>query len=168
MRILAIDPATELIGWAVYDTESEVLQAYDEFKARGDSRTERLGRLGLEIRRLVKLWRPDLLAIESGFTGRGPKNNPRTSLALAESRGACIAAAGMTSVARIEMVTPAEAKRSATGKGNADKPAVSHAVGVRFGLSPKPPYNAADAIAVALAQSGKEHARWIARMAKRR
>jgi Holliday junction resolvasome RuvABC endonuclease subunit len=65
------------------------------------------------------------------------------------------------------MVTPAEAKKAATGKGNADKQAVSHGVAARFGLSPKPPYNAADAIAVALAQAGKEHAKWVLRRARR-
>lgn len=166
MRILGIDPATEHIGWAVLDWREgvEVFKACDEFHAKGANRLERLIQIGKEIKRVARLWVPDYVAIESGFVGRGPKANPKAALAIAESRGVCILAAGSLG-AKMDMISPAEAKRSATGRGNADKHLVSLMVTARFSLSEKPPYDASDAIAVGLSLIGKESERWVLRRA---
>lgn len=168
MRILAIDPATEHIGWAVLDYRDgiELLKAYDEFHAKGVNRLERLLQVGEEIRRLARLWVPDHVGIESGFVGRGPKGNPKAGLAIAESRGVCILAGGELG-AKVHMISPGEAKKSATGKGKADKHLVCLMVTTRFSLSEKPPFDASDAIAVGLSLIGKEHERWVLRKADR-
>lgn len=167
MRILAIDPATEHIGWAVLDWREglELLIACDEFHAKGVNRLERLLQVGKEIKRLTRLWSPDHIAIESGFVGRGPKGNPKAALAIAESRGVCILAGGEQG-AKVHMISPAEAKKSATGKGNADKHLVCLMVTTRFSLSEKPPFDASDAVAVGLSLIGKEHERWVLKVGR--
>jgi crossover junction endodeoxyribonuclease RuvC len=98
----------------------------------------RLRQLALEIA-------PDTAAVESSFSGA----NPRSGLALAESRGVILAALGGSGIA-VRSYSPAEVKSTIVGNGRAEKQQVSYMVVRLLSLRETPPVDAADAMAVAL------------------
>ena len=88
---------------------------------------------------------PDSAAVESTFTAR----NPRSALALAESRGVVLAVLGRGGI-DVTSYSPAQVKNSIVGTGRADKRQIVFMVVRLLGLDQAPPQDAADAAAVAL------------------
>jgi crossover junction endodeoxyribonuclease RuvC len=88
---------------------------------------------------------PDCAAVESSFSGL----NPRTGLALAESRGVILAVLGGLDL-EVSSYSPAEVKAAIVGHGRAEKQQINYMVVRLLALETKPPSDAADAMAVAL------------------
>ena len=152
MKILGIDPATELFGWAILELKDGDPQPFHidsgEIKAGGATLEARLRSLGWHIGRITKTHKPNHLALEGGYVGGGN----RATLVLAEARGVCILATGRIKVFRY---APSTVKKAATGNGRADKWMVCRCVQVQLGLPSEPLENQGDAIAVALTHANR-------------
>ena len=90
--------------------------------------------------------RPECVAVESVFHAV----NARSALKLGHARGVALLAAVEAGCTVVEY-TPAEVKRAVVGYGRADKRQVQHMVTLLLGLAQPPtPYDASDALAVAI------------------
>ena len=119
MRILAIDPGYGRVGIAVLEKNAgkETLlfsECYETTTATEHS--ERLASIQRRLRKLIKEFKPQALAIESLFFSK----NKKTALAVAEARGTILAEAASASVSVFEY-RPSEVKIAVTGYGSADK-----------------------------------------------
>lgn len=153
-RILAVDPGTKIVGWAIMILEQTWPPAIVDsgtIKAKGASRPARLASIDFELRRLTKRiptrgGRVEI-AVEDGYVGFGMNRNPPAQLALAEARGVCIVAA---SGGRwpVSYYSPGEVKKSITGNGRSEKVMVMACVQRTFKLPGLPDPDQADAIAI--------------------
>jgi crossover junction endodeoxyribonuclease RuvC len=149
VRVLGIDPGTLVVGWGVVESRGSALRAvaFGALRApSGKPVPERLRILHEGIRALVAEHRPERVAIEEAFFGKGA----RAALALGEGRGVAMLAAALAGLPVVQF-PPATVKKSVTGKGAAPKAQVGAMVKVILGLPsvPEPP-DAADALAVAV------------------
>jgi crossover junction endodeoxyribonuclease RuvC len=147
VRILGLDPGTRTTGWGL-------VQKYHDHVAasfgclhppRNATRPRALAVLAGELSELLSREDPDLVAIETPFTGRFP----RAVIGLAETRGALLAALGRWGGEVVEY-EPARVKSVIVGFGNAEKKQVAFMVQHELRLAEPPPPDAADALAVAL------------------
>jgi len=149
VRVLGIDPGTRVVGWGVVEREGSRLRAvaWGALRARAsDEVPERLRVLHEGVRGLLAEHRPDLVAIEDAFFGKGA----RAALALGEGRGAAMVAAALAGIP-VRQYPPATVKKAVTGRGSAAKGQVGAMVRVLLGLRAIPePADAADALAVAI------------------
>ena len=146
-RVLGVDPGSSATGWALVVAEGNRyrLEATGVVRPKGDDRAARLADLERRFLEVVERARPDCAAVESSFSGR----NPRSGLALAESRGVILAALGGSAVAT-SSYSPAEIKSAIVGHGRAEKQQIVYMVTRLLGLTAEPAQDAADAIAVGL------------------
>jgi len=156
MNLLGLDPGSLRTGWGVVAHEGSSLRVLDVGVVRpgaAEPLPTRLATLHAEVTRIVALYAPEAVAIESVF--HGP--NTRALVVLGQARGAILAAAGARGVPVLEL-SPAEVKKSVTGRGAATKEQVAHMVGVLLGAQARTllaaarlPADATDALAVAIA-----------------
>ena len=122
MRVLAIDPGYGRCGVAVIEKEDQKEQllysACIETSATNEF-SERLATVAKECARLLRVYKPDALALEKLYITK----NQKTAMRVAEVRGALINAAARAHVLIYEY-TPSEIKAAAAGSGRADKRAV--------------------------------------------
>jgi crossover junction endodeoxyribonuclease RuvC len=112
---------------------------------RNLSRPAALASLTEQLEQLLARLAPDVVVIETPFTGRFPK----AALALAETRGALLVALGRWG-GRVVEIEPAKMKAAVVGHGRAEKQQVAYVVRHALKLSKEPPADAADALALAL------------------
>jgi crossover junction endodeoxyribonuclease RuvC len=156
MKILALDPSTNNVGWCILDTATDEMLLSDEMKLTGDL-ARRLDLACTLLTSLIVAHQPDAIYTEKPFCGP----NGKTTLALGKLWGALWATAGRHGH-DLQAVTPAEAKRAATGKGNASKAQVQAMIQMQVGRSMGE--HACDAVAVCLAAAGQiKLAEWKAR-----
>lgn len=146
--VLGVDPGTRVAGYAVLVVRGGVLTC----RALGEvtlpaawSLPRRLGRLSLEITQLVRLHRPDGVAVEQAIYAQ----NVRTALALGQARGVVVGAAALLG-AEVFEYSPREVKRAITGNGAASKQQVQGMVRRLLALAGQPGMDEADAAALAL------------------
>lgn len=138
-----------MVGWGVVERRGSALRAVAFGALRADPREDlpdRLRVLHEGIRALVSRHRPEAVAVEEAFFGKGA----RAALALGEGRGAALLAAALAGVP-VRQFPPATVKKAVTGRGGAAKEQVGAMVRLLLGLPavPEPP-DAADALAVAI------------------
>jgi len=120
MRVLAIDPGYERLGIAVVEKKAggkEVLIFSECFQT--PKKLEFVGRLhmiGVELRKIIKEYSPQAVAIESLFF----TNNQKTAMHVAEIRGVIMYEA-MNNKLEFAEYTPGQIKNAVTGDGRADK-----------------------------------------------
>ena len=92
VRVLGIDPGSRATGWALVVAEGNRyrLESSGVLRPKGDDRHLRLADLHRRVAEMVAESRPDCVAVESPFSGV----NPKSGLALAESRGVILAILG--------------------------------------------------------------------------
>ena len=149
MRVFGIDPGSERTGYGCVETDGRVARLITcgvISAAAGDSFPERLARIHRELSAIIGSCAPDCVAIESLFSAV----NARTALKLGHARGVAMLAAVECGCPVMEY-TPATVKRAVVGYGRAEKHQVQQMIKLLLGL-PKPPapYDAADALAVAI------------------
>lgn len=118
MKILGLDPATQITGWGFITTNSEgKVDSYQAgvIKATGDM-AARLSKILTELEDGIKGMEPDEIAIEEGYVG----SNPGTSLYIGYARGICYAAAGRAKIP-IKGYRPSVVKKFVTSRGGASK-----------------------------------------------
>ncbi len=114
-KILAIDPGYGRLGIAVLENTS--LLYSDCFETSKElSHGERLKALGQELQKVIKKYKPEVLAIEKLFWG----SNAKTALAVAEARGVILYEASCANLI-IREFSPAEIKIAVTGHGRSTK-----------------------------------------------
>ncbi len=156
MRIFGIDPGSVRTGYGCVDTDG----GRHRFVACGALSTpagtplpERLLAVHAGLSEALASAAPDCVAIENLFHAR----NARSALTLGHARGVAVLAAVQKGLPVVEY-TPAEIKMSVVGYGRAEKAQVQHMIMLLLGLDTAPtPYDASDALAVALCHAHLSH-----------
>jgi len=155
--ILGIDPGYARVGWAVLKKTPPTSsgQAKNNLNlinfgcletGKEIPHAERLKYLNLEIKKIIKKYKPKILAIEDLFFFK----NLKTATKVAEARGV-ILMTGIENNLVIQEFTPLQIKQALVGYGRADKNQVQQMVKMILKLKEIPkPDDAADATAVAI------------------
>lgn len=148
MRIIGIDPGSQVTGFGVIETGSNgaTLVAHGCVRQQnGAAFPARLARIFSGIGEAIAAHAPDEMAVEDVFVSR----NPGSALKLGQARGAAICAGASADLAVWEY-TPAKVKQAIVGRGAAEKRQIQHMVGLLLGVQAPLQADAADALGVAL------------------
>ena len=121
MKVLAIDPGYDRVGFAILEKKERASQEIVHFSScfttvRTLAFTERLKAVGEEMERLIEIFKPEVCAIEKLYF----VTNQKTAMAVSEARGAFLYIAAKNSLPIFEY-TPLEIKSAVTGHGHSDK-----------------------------------------------
>lgn len=156
MRIFGIDPGSLRTGYGCVETDGtrhRFVACGALSTPAGTSLPQRLLAVHTGLVQAIDDVRPDCVAIENLFHAR----HARSALTLGHARGVAVLAAVQAGLPVVEY-TPAEIKMSVVGYGRAEKAQVQRMVALLLGLdTPPSPFDAADALAVAIchAQRGQ-------------
>ena len=149
MRILGIDPGYGITGFGLVDAQRgqfRLLRCGAITTPAGMDFSARLEIIYEDMRELLKVAQPDVVAIEELFFGQ----NVTTGIGVAQSRGVILLAIRQAGL-EIHQYKPMQVKQAVVGYGNATKHQVQDMTKRLLGLSAMPkPDDAADAIAIAL------------------
>ena len=154
MRILGIDPGLARVGYGVIDVDPDAGRGVEGQRMvdcgiirtdPGRSEGERMVEIARDLRQLIRIWTPDLAAVEKFFFYRSSN-----TIAVVQARGVVIMTLTRFGLPILEF-PPMQIKQALTGNGHADKDEVLESVMRELNLSDPPrPDDAADALAVAL------------------
>lgn len=149
MKILGVDPGIGRCGWAILEARGSKLEARNFGCIETNSKTpveKRLEEVYSQITKIIKVHKPEALAIEELFFG----SNSKTAFIVGEARGVILLAAAQNNL-EISIYTPLQVKIALTGYGRAEKAQVGQMVKVLLKLKEIPkPDDTADALAVAI------------------
>ena len=149
MRVLGIDPGSETTGWGVVEGDARRYKALDFGTVRANPRerfSARLLKISSGVEALIEKFRPDVCAVEEAFFAA----NAKTALKLGHVRGVVLFAAERAGVEIVEYA-PRLVKQVVVGYGAAEKHQTQEMVRVLLRLkAPPQPYDAADALALAV------------------
>ncbi len=147
--IIAIDPGTATTGFALLQKSRSEVRLLDYgciITSPKNTLPQRLQIIARDLRRLIKRYRPQELAIETLFFAK----NVKTAMAVGQARGVTLLI-GAENKLKISEYTPLQVKQALTGYGRADKRQIQLLVKARLNLKNIPkPDDAADAIAIGL------------------
>src|SRR3989339_584385 len=153
-RILGIDPGFERLGIAILESsyakaskDKEKVVFSECFKTSAKLEfSERLNLIGEEVRKIIKKYHPEVLAIETLFLN----TNQKTVMRVAEARGVVIYEASRAHL-KIFEASPPQIKIATTGYGKSDKTQVMKMVKMLVKMdNSKTSDDELDAIAIAL------------------
>ena len=149
MRILGIDPGSQVTGYGAIDTDGAEHRLVEHGVIRTGSGLRFPEKLRVVHDRLVEVVeraRPDQVVVEDLFYA----SNVKSALRLGHVRGVVILAAVVRGLPVAEYA-PLEVKQAVVGYGRADKWQVQKMVATLLELeAPPEPHDAADALAVAI------------------
>ncbi len=149
MRILGVDPGTQVTGYGLVEAQAKkisILTMGVMSPGKFEEINTRLKFLHERALHLIDQYKPDVLAIEAPFYGK----NVQSMLKLGRAQGVIIAAALYRSVPVFEYA-PLLVKQSITGMGRASKEQVAYFLQKVYHLEELPKQlDATDAIAVAI------------------
>jgi crossover junction endodeoxyribonuclease RuvC len=160
MIILGIDPGTASTGFGVIKTKAgckstEISQLkgalecldYGIIKTEPDMPTGlRLKKLNTELSKMIKKYKPEVLAIESLFFFK----NLKTAIPVSQASGVVFFTAAKNNIPAYSL-TPPQVKMTIAGHGRAEKEDVQKIMKKILGLKDVPkPDDAADALAIAM------------------
>ena len=152
MLILGIDPGTIRMGYGLVEERDETVAVdWGAVSLPTSLPLEvRLYQLYTHLLNMISIWRPDAIAVEEPFLGRGENQFVSSTLAVGQAQAlAFIAAAGQS--IPLSRYSPAQVKRAVTDYGAASKGQVQEMVRVMLKLKVLPePSDASDALAIAL------------------
>ena len=149
MRILGIDPGYGITGFGLIEAERNqfrLLRCGAITTPAGMDFSARLEIIYEDMRKLLEVAKPDVVAIEELFFGQ----NVTTGIGVAQSRGVILLAIRQAGL-EVYQYKPMQVKQAVVGYGNATKHQVQDMTKrlLRLQAMPKPD-DAADAIAIAL------------------
>ncbi len=164
MKILGIDPGYGITGFGLVEVQQgqfRLLRCGAITTPAGMDFSARLEIIYEDMRQLLELSKPDVVAIEELFFGQ----NVTTGIGVAQSRGVILLAIRQAGL-EVYSYKPMQVKQSVVGYGNATKHQVMDMTKrlLRLDAMPKPD-DAADAIAIALCH-GRSSTSLLARMQK--
>jgi crossover junction endodeoxyribonuclease RuvC len=151
MRILGIDPGYERLGIAILEknkTDKKEQVIFSEcFKTSAKLEfNERLKLIGEEVEKIIKKYKPEILAIETLFLN----TNQKTVMQVAEVRGVIIYEAIQAGL-KIFEASPPQIKIATTGYGKANKEQIMKMVKILVEIDKnKTSDDELDAIAIAI------------------
>lgn len=151
MKILGIDCGLAITGWAVLEKSSS--SKPHKVHGYGVVRTPANTNLGLrlktiseELRKIIKEFKPEEMAVESLFYFK----NQKTVMSVGQARGVAILAGADSGLQTFDYA-PLQVKMAVTGYGRAEKKQVQEMVKTILNLDEIPkPDDAADALAVGI------------------
>jgi crossover junction endodeoxyribonuclease RuvC len=153
MRVFGVDCGTEYTGWGVVEEDDSARTPRLRYLAAGaiklnkkDHTPQRLAQVYVELTNLMRLWKPETVAIEEVFFSA----NAKSALKLGQVRGVALLAAANCGLAVAEYA-PLAIKSAVVGYGLAAKAQVQFMVARLLELEEVPkPADAADALAIAI------------------
>ena len=151
MRVLAIDPGTLRMGYAVLDAEpAPSADDYGVVALPASMPIEnRLYQLHSHILNMIHVFQPDTIAVEDPFVGKGERAFAKSALAIGQAQAVVLIGAASQGVP-VHRYAPAAVKRAVTDYGAATKEQVQRMTVATLGLQEQPESDAADALAVGL------------------
>lgn len=133
-RILSIDPGFERVGIAIIEKtfgNKDLLVYSSCFKtSKSIPLNERIKKIGDEVEKIIKKYKPEALAIEKLYF----TTNQKTVMGVAEARGVIIYVATKNGLSVYEY-TPPQIKVAVTGYGKASKQMVMSMVPKLIGVA---------------------------------
>jgi crossover junction endodeoxyribonuclease RuvC len=152
MRVLGIDPGTVRMGYGLLE-ETDHVRAVDWGVLTIRSSLpieERLYQLYAQLLDLIIRCRPDSLAVEEPFVGKGERQFIGPALAVGQAQALVLIAAAGQAIP-VKRYPPAQVKQAIANYGAASKEQVQEMVCTVLDLDSVPsPSDAADALAIAL------------------
>ena len=156
MIILGIDPGTATTGYGVIKKVKgsqlkvkSVLEYLDCGLINTNSKlpdAERLNKLYNDLIKLIKKYKPNILAVENIYFFK----NLKTALPVSQAKGVILLAAARRKIKVLEF-TPLQMKLTITGYGRAEKQQVQKMIKYLLNLKDLPqPDDAADALGIAI------------------
>ena len=119
MRILGVDPGFAITGYSIIDYIGNKFHLETSGAILTEAKTSfplRLEKINKELDNIIKMYKPDAMAIEELFFN----NNAKTAINVAQARGVILITARQNNVDIYEY-TPLQVKQAVTGYGRADK-----------------------------------------------
>jgi crossover junction endodeoxyribonuclease RuvC len=151
MIILGLDPSLSCTGWGIIRSEGARLSHIANGEVKTDTKApmaQRLDHLHAAISAVIGQYAPDRAACEEVFLNA----NPQSTLKLAQARGVVLAACGRHNLAVNEHATRL-VKKAVVGTGRAEKPQIAAMLKVLLPGVTVSGADAADALAVAIADA---------------
>ena len=149
MIILGLDPGTATTGFGVIKANGESLELLDYGcieTSMAHSLAVRLNQISKDLLEIIKMWKPDSIAIEELFFSK----NVKSAMNVAHARGAIMQKLAEQGY-KIYEYKPQKIKEAVCNYGRADKKQVQRMVKIILGMNELPrPDDAADALAVAI------------------
>ncbi len=149
MIILGIDPGVARTGFGVVKHKTQLkCLGYGCIKTSPDwSDGDRLKKINQELKRIIKEYQPNVLAVENVYFFK----NLKTAFPVSQAKGVILLTAAQKKIPIYEF-TPLQVKMAVVGYGRADKKQVQNMMPkILSGLKEPPkPDDAADALAVAV------------------
>ncbi|MEK6645516.1 MAG: crossover junction endodeoxyribonuclease RuvC [Candidatus Firestonebacteria bacterium] len=149
MIILGIDPGTATTGYGVIESTNNKFKLceYGVIKTLPDLPLPlRLKKIYDNIKKLIKKYKPEIMAIEELFFSQ----NVKTAMSVSCARGVIMLAAANSGI-DVEEYTPIQVKQNIVGYGRAEKRQIQEMVKILLNLKEIPePDDAADALALAI------------------
>jgi len=150
MKILGIDPGVATIGYGIIDYTGNRCTPVDYGSIITEPHTplsERLKAIYNAVSRLLKIHKPDEMAVEEIFFAK----NIKTGIMVSEARGVILLAGAKYGLKEVNEYTPLEVKMALTGYGRAEKPQIQQMVKLLLNMKNVPkPDDTADALAIAI------------------
>ena len=149
-RVVGFDPGLNVTGYGVVECVGRHVRLLEAgtVRSRGESLETRLATIHAGVREVLEAFGPGAMAIEQIFVHA---KFPKTAILMGHARGVICLAAAQAGLA-VNHYLPNRVKSTLTGNGHAGKPQMQLAVQRELGLAAPPePADAADALAVALA-----------------
>jgi len=150
MIALGIDPGTRNLGWGVVERTGQRLVhiAHGVIRVPAEAAlSTRLLELSCRLDEVIAEHRPQVGAVEGIFFDK----NAQSAAKLGHARGVVLLGLERRGVV-VREHAPAKVKRALAGHGQAEKGQVARMVAALLGLPQLPPADAADALALAIAE----------------
>ncbi len=151
MIILGIDPGLRNTGFGIIKSEKNLIAYVSSgivSTTNDDTHAERLRDIFVGIRDIIAKYTPEYAVMEKVFVN----NNPKTTLALGQARGASLTAIALEKIPVLELSSN-EIKKSIVGNGHANKIQMQYMVKSLLNLSTEVCQDASDALASAITLS---------------
>ncbi|MBL7684642.1 MAG: crossover junction endodeoxyribonuclease RuvC [Deltaproteobacteria bacterium] len=148
MRVLGIDPGTQIMGYGIVEKTGPRLVHIDNggiFTRASDSFPQKLQTLFQGVQELIARYQPQVMAIENIFFAK----NVRSSFQLGHARGVAMVVAAQAQLEVFEY-TPLTVKQAVAGYGRAGKEQVQQMVKQLLKLPETTFFDSSDALAVAM------------------
>ena len=147
MRVIGVDPGTRRMGWGVVERVGSRLGCVGSgvITPPDAELADRLLVIEDALRAVIAEYRPEVAAVEGIFFAK----DPQSACKLGHARGVALVCLRRSGIG-VHEYAPARVKRAVAGSGRADKRQVAMLVTSLLRLDEPPPFDAADALAIAI------------------
>lgn len=132
MRVIGIDPGIEKTGFAILEQQNGILHFLDGgciFTNKKDAFSYRLHALALDLKKLLRQWKPTAAGLEEIFFSK----NVKTAIKVSHARGVILETLEAYEIPVVAF-NPAHVKIAVTGDGKADKKQIQKMIQYLLGI----------------------------------